>query len=102
MGKNHCIPLFLELVDFVDQGEHLFALFATVGAEHYAGLDGAEAVVKFVDCHVNVRDKVSGVKIENDNNFFTSFWKGNALTESICFIHVINKRYGSRSPSAPG
>ena len=41
VGENHRVTLLFELVDFVNQREHLLAFFASVGAEHHAGLDGA-------------------------------------------------------------
>ena len=41
VGENHRVTFLFELVDFVNQREHLLAFFAGVGAEHHAGLDGA-------------------------------------------------------------
>ena len=51
VGEDNGVLLLLELVDFVDEREHLFHLFHGVGAKGCARLDGLETIVKFFCCH---------------------------------------------------
>ena len=53
VGEDNRVLLFFELVDFVDEREHLFHLFHGVGAKGCARLDGLETIVKFFCCHVD-------------------------------------------------
>ena len=58
VSEDYGILLFLELVDFVDEREHLFHLFHGVGAKGCARLDGLETVVKFFCCHCVTVDEL--------------------------------------------
>ena len=51
VGEDNGILFLFELVDFVDEREHLFHLFHGVGAKGCARLDGLETIVKFFCGH---------------------------------------------------
>ena len=51
VGEDNGILLLLELVDFVDEREHLFHFFHGVGAKCCARLDGLETIIKFFCGH---------------------------------------------------
>lgn len=51
VGEDHGVAFLFQLVDFVDEGEHLFALFHGIGAKDGARLNGAETFVEFFCCH---------------------------------------------------
>lgn len=45
VGEDNGIPFLFQLVDFVDDGEHLLALFHGIGAKDSAGLNRLETIV---------------------------------------------------------
>ena len=51
VGENHGVAFLFQFVDFVDEGEHLLALFHGVGAKHGARLNRAKTFVEFFCCH---------------------------------------------------
>ena len=53
VGENHGVAFLFQLVNFVDEGEHLFALFHGIGAKDCARLDCAETFIEFFCCHAN-------------------------------------------------
>ena len=58
VGEDHGVAFLLQLVDFVDEREHLFALFHGISAEDGTRLNGAKTFIKFFCCHSSKYSKL--------------------------------------------